>query len=69
MTSSARTTGYILRIDEFVRAVGVNKSAPHALFLGAGGSITSGIPSAAMCIWEWKRDIFLTKNPGLEDQF
>jgi SIR2-like domain len=22
-----------------------------------------------MCIWEWKRDIFLTNNPGLEDQF
>jgi hypothetical protein len=22
-----------------------------------------------MCIWEWKRDIFLTKNPGLEEQF
>jgi hypothetical protein len=22
-----------------------------------------------MCIWEWKRQIFLTNNPGLEDQF
>ena len=22
-----------------------------------------------MCIWEWKRSIFLTNNPGLEDQF
>src|SRR5216684_9417462 len=26
-------------------------------------------PSAEMCIWEWKRQIFLTNNPGLEDQF
>lgn len=22
-----------------------------------------------MCIWEWKRSIFATRNPGLEDQF
>jgi hypothetical protein len=22
-----------------------------------------------MCVWEWKRDIFLTQNPGLEEQF
>ena len=22
-----------------------------------------------MCVWEWKRGIFLTNNPGLEDQF
>ena len=42
---------------------------PHNLFLGAGASITSGMPSAQMCIWEWKRDIFLTNNIGLETQF
>ena len=41
----------------------------HAVFLGAGASISSGIPSATMCIWEWKRNIFLTNNPGLEKQF
>lgn len=59
----------VLPLDAFVRAIGVNKTVPHALFLGAGASITSGMPSAGMCIWEWKRDIFLTNNPGLEDQF
>lgn len=59
----------VLPLDAFVRAVGVRKHTPHALFLGAGASITSGIPSAGLCIWEWKRDIFLTNNPGLEDQF
>src|SRR5882724_1655428 len=58
-----------LGVDAFVRSVGVNKATPHALFLGAGASITSGIPSAASCIWEWKRSIFLTNNPGLEAQF
>ena len=58
-----------LSLDAFVRAVGVNRGAPHALFLGAGASISSGIPSASRCIWNWKRDIFLTNNPGLEAQF
>lgn len=59
----------ILDIAAFVRSVGVNKASPHALFLGAGASVSSGVPSAAACIWEWKRTIFLTKNPGLEAQF
>jgi hypothetical protein len=59
----------VLSLDAFVRSIGINKATPHALLLGAGSSITSGVPSAAMCIWEWKRSIFLTNNPGLEAQF
>lgn len=39
------------------------------MFLGTGASTSSGIPTAQMCIWEWKRQIFLTNNPGLEEQF
>lgn len=58
-----------LQLDAFVRAVGVDRRAPHAVFLGAGASISSGIPSAGLCIWEWKRNIFLTNNPGVERQF
>ena len=58
----------VLSLDAFVRSVGVQRS-PFAFFLGVGASTTSGIPSAEMCIWEWKRQIFLTNNPGLEDQF
>ena len=57
-----------LTLDAFIRSVGISKM-PHTLFLGAGASITSGMPSAQMCIWEWKRDIFLTNNIGLETQF
>src|SRR5207237_894645 len=60
--------GLILSLDAFVRSIGVQRS-PFEFFLGAGASTTSGIPSAEMCIWEWKRQIFLTNNPGLEDQF
>ncbi len=59
----------VLSVDAFVRSVGVKRSTPHALFLGAGASISSGVPSAEKCIWEWKRSIFLTNNPGIEDQF
>ncbi len=57
-----------LEIDAFVRSVGVNRRSPHALFLGAGASMSSGVPSAEACIWQWKRSIFCTKNPGLEEQ-
>jgi hypothetical protein len=59
----------VLSLDAFVRSIGVRRSPPFAMFLGAGASTTSGVPSAQMCIWEWKRQIFLTNNPGLEDQF
>ncbi|MGP0057997.1 MAG: argonaute/piwi family protein [Beijerinckiaceae bacterium] len=59
----------ILSLDAFVRSIGVRRMTPFAMFLGAGASTSSGIPSAQMCIWEWKRQIFLTNNPGLEEQF
>jgi SIR2-like domain len=59
----------VLPLDAFIRSIEINRSTPHAFFLGAGTSITSGVPSAQMCIWEWKRDIFITNNPGLEEQF
>ena len=65
----AESVDFFLPLDAFVRAVGIKKNSPHAMFLGAGASITSGIPSASLCTWEWKRDIFLTNNPGVEDQF
>lgn len=57
-----------LEIDTFVRSVGVNRGSPHALFLGAGASMSSGVPSAGACIWQWKKSIFCTNNPGLEEQ-
>ena len=58
---------FVLSLDAFVRAIGVRRNAPVSVFLGAGASVSSGLPSAQMCIWEWKRNIFLTNNPGLED--
>jgi len=61
-------TGYVaMALDALVRAVAVNAGRPICLFLGAGASVTSGVPSAARCIWEWKREIFVTNNPALSD--
>lgn len=59
----------VLSLDAFIRSIAVRLNTPHAVFLGAGGSVSSGVPSAQQCIWEWKRSIFLTNNPGLENQF
>ena len=59
----------MIGLDALIRSIGINRATSHALLIGAGASITSGVPSAASCIWEWKRAIFLTKNPGLEAQF
>lgn len=56
-----------LSVDALVRSLAVNRSRPVCLFLGAGASISSGMPSAERCIWEWKKDIFVTKNPALRE--
>jgi SIR2-like protein len=54
-------------VDEFLRAVEVNRVSPHALFLGAGASVSSGVQSTDSCIWDWKRRLFITNNPGLKE--
>lgn len=58
-----------LQLDAFARSINVNKNVGHAFLLGAGASISSGIPSAYDCIWEWKRDIYITQNPALSGHF
>lgn len=57
----------ILRVDEFIRSINVNKNSPHAVFLGAGASLSSGVPSAGACVNEWKRAIFVTNNPTMKE--
>jgi hypothetical protein len=56
-----------ISVDAFVRSVAVNRGRPVCFLLGAGSSISSGMPSAQRCIWEWKRDIFVTQNPLLRE--
>lgn len=57
-----------LPLEAFVRSISINRDAPHCLFIGAGASVSSGIPSAEHCIMEWKGRIFTSANPGLERQ-
>lgn len=59
----------VLQLDEFLRSIKQTIDTPHSLLLGAGASIESGIPSAADCIWEWKREIYLSNNPGVIGDF
>lgn len=56
-----------LSVDALVRSLAVNRGRPVCLLLGAGASISSGMPSAQRCIWEWKQDIFVTNNPTLRE--
>ncbi|AUD05407.1 SIR2 family protein [Spirosoma pollinicola] len=59
----------ILDYDAFIRSIKVNSNTAHALLLGAGASVSSGIQSATDCIWEWKKDIFVTKNAHNASRF
>lgn len=51
-----------LELDEFIRSVKISKNETFTILLGAGASISSGIQSAQDCIWEWKKDIYISKN-------
>jgi hypothetical protein len=53
-----------LSIDAMVRSIGMSNDQPLLVFLGAGASMSSGMPSATQCIWECKRAIFLRNDPG-----
>lgn len=58
-----------LSYDAFLRTIKENTDTNHAFLLGAGTSVSSGVQSATDCIWEWKRNIFITKNPNLAKQY
>lgn len=51
-----------LPFDAFVRSFKQNKDVANSFLIGAGTSISSGIQSAADCIWEWKKDIYCSNN-------
>jgi NAD-dependent SIR2 family protein deacetylase len=56
-----------LELDEFLRSVKISKNDTFALLLGAGASISSGVQSAQDCIWEWKKDIYVSKHIDCSD--
>ena len=59
----------ILEYAAFLRSFKRNIDVPHSLLLGAGASISSGVQSAYDCIWEWKKDIFLSKNVNSSEYY
>jgi len=59
----------ILEYDAFLRSIKRNKDISHSFLIGAGASISSGIQSASDCIWEWKKDIYLSKNPNAPEYY
>jgi hypothetical protein len=59
----------ILPYDAFLRSVKQNIDTDHVFLLGAGASISSGVKPAVDCIWEWKKDIFISRNPNLANQY
>lgn len=60
---------YILETDEFLRSLKQNKYIAHSMLLGAGASIESGVQSAYDCIWDWKRDIYISQNPTMANVY
>ncbi|MDR0603786.1 MAG: SIR2 family protein [Bacteroidales bacterium] len=61
--------GIELEYDAFLRSFKRNIDVPHSFLLGAGTSVSSGIQSAYDCIWEWKKDIYLSKNINASEYY
>lgn len=53
--------------DAFLRSFKQNLDGSFAFLIGAGASISSGVQSAEDCIWDWKRDIYISQNPTNKD--
>lgn len=54
-----------LEFDAFLRSFKQNVDQQYSFLLGAGCSISSGVPSAYTCIWDWKKQIYETNNPRI----
>lgn len=51
-----------LEYNAFIRSISGKANGSISLFLGAGASISSGIPSASQLVWEFKRKIYCQEN-------
>ncbi|RKY12761.1 MAG: hypothetical protein DRP65_00125 [Planctomycetota bacterium] len=51
--------------DALVRSIGVSRTPKYMFLLGSGASASSGISTSGQCIWEWKREIYLSANPNM----
>lgn len=55
-------SSFILEQDQLIRSVEISKNEAFSVLLGAGASITSGIPSAEDCVWEWKKSLYTSRH-------
>lgn len=58
-----------LSMEEYMRAIDNIAIGELGLFLGAGASIQSGVPSASDMIWEFKRKLYCTNNNISEEYY
>src|SRR5687768_15708659 len=54
-----------MNVDALIRSISL-RDRHYMLFLGAGTSISSGVPAANQCIWQWKLSLFLSQNPHVD---
>jgi NAD-dependent SIR2 family protein deacetylase len=48
--------------EALIRSISIS-TKKYMFLLGAGTSASSGVPTASQCIWEWKKQIYLSSNP------
>ena len=58
-----------LSMEEYIRTIENTPNRTLNLFLGAGASIQSGIPSAGDMIWEFKRKLYCSANKISEEYY
>lgn len=58
-----------ITLSEFVRLIAADTDSPYAFFLGAGASISSGIPGAESLIRKWKWQLFESNNPEIAGRY
>ena len=58
-----------LSMDEYIRTIENIPDGALSLFLGAGASIQSGVPSAGDLVWEFKRNLYCAVNKISEEYY
>ena len=58
-----------LSMEEYIRTIEYIPDGSLSLFLGAGASIQSGVPSAGDLVWEFKRKLYCTANRISEEYY
>ena len=58
-----------LSMEEYIRSIDNISNGELGMFLGAGASIQSGVPSAGDMIWEFKRKLYCMNNNIWEEYY